>query len=363
MSSRDTSENTSATSSDTSPTTSTPPSLEWMKECRQWNTVAPRGPHGLTLRAINIGIYGDIPDEWEEMTRMPRGAYPVEGVPRIDLYALTKKAELWSEWVPELYEEAVQRRWMAQTDIAWEALPPLPADVALAMCQFCTELSQQAAIEGEVLGQWLHRMSYGYYEVKDFLATQAFDAARHVEAFRQRALVHQGTLGLESPGWVNRRMVEARGGWTEAALFLYIMRGTLTLLLYRYGEAYAHCAADKTLFRLALQDKARHLAYGMTHLQYAIQKKGPGYALGLKRLLIGTEQDLLKEMNDPVLWEALAIIFAGGVRQIDAGMGVVKRLQQDYLEAYIRRLQWVGIDKTMAELAPDIQAYHTAAAS
>ncbi|MCZ6872863.1 MAG: hypothetical protein O7G88_04935, partial [bacterium] len=212
-----------------------PLSLEWMQECLEWGVQAPRGPHGLTMGAINIGIYGDIPDEWEEMTRMPRGAYPVEGVPRIDHYSLNKKAELWSENAPALYEEAVQRRWNAQVDILWDDITPLPRDVELAMCQFCTELSQQAVIETEVLGLWLPRMSYGYYEVKCFLATQAFDAARHFEAFRLRALARDGALGLESLGRFNRRMVEIRGGWTEAALALYIVRGTLTLLLYRYG--------------------------------------------------------------------------------------------------------------------------------
>jgi hypothetical protein len=46
------------------------------------------------MKAINTGTYGEIPEVWDEMTRMPRGAYPVEGVPRIDLYSLNAKAEL-----------------------------------------------------------------------------------------------------------------------------------------------------------------------------------------------------------------------------------------------------------------------------
>ena len=212
-------------------------------------------------------------------------------------------------------------------------------------------------LEGEVIGNWLHRMVYGYYEVKSFLATEAFDASRHYTAFRHRALTNGGVLGLESPGMVHRRVLEVRGGWTETAVLLYIMRGTLTLLLYRYGEAYAHNAAEKHLFRLALQDKARHLAYGMAHLKYAIERKGQGYARGLQYFLVGAEQDLAKEMQDPVLWEALAILCGGGVAHIDAGMAVVQRLQQEYLAQYIRRLQWVGVPKTAETLVPGLQAY------
>jgi hypothetical protein len=206
-------------------------------------------------------------------------------------------------------------------------------------------------------------MSYGYHEVKNFLATELFDSARHVDAFRRRALANGGALGLESLGRVNRRVVEVRGGWTETALLLYIMRGSLTLLLYRYGEAYAPTPVEKTLFRLALQDKARHLAYGMDHLRYAIQHKGAGYALSLKRILIGAEQDLLQEMQDPVLWEALAIICGGGLNRIAAGMAAVKRLQQAYLTAYIGRLRGVGVDKTMDDLAPGLQAFLAPGAS
>lgn len=251
------------------------------------------------MKAINTGTYGEIPEVWDEMTRMPRGAYPVEGVPRIDLYSLNAKAELWADNAADLYEEAVQRRWNPKVDIAWDAIPARPRAVELAMSQLCTELGQQAAIEVEVLGQWLHRMCYGYHEVKNFLATEAFDAARHTEAFRQRARHGAGVLGLESAGALNRRLIEIRGGWTEAALGLYLIRGTLTLLLYRYGEAYAGNAADQKLFRLALQDKARHMAYGMTHLKYAIDHKGSGYALGLKRGLSAVEYDILKELQDP----------------------------------------------------------------
>lgn len=333
------------------------PKLDWMEDCYQWGVKSEVGPHGLTMRAINTGIYGYIPDVWDEMTRMPRGAYPVEGVPRIDLYALNAKAELWADNAPDLYEEAVQRRWAPNVDIPWDTIPEQPRALELAMSQFCTELGQHATIEVEVLGQWLHRMCYGYHEVKNFLATEAYDAARHTEAFRQRATHGRGVMGLESAGVLNRRLIEIRGGWTEAALGLYLIRGTLTLLLYRYGEAYATNAADKKLFRLALQDKARHMAYGMTHLKYAIDHKGHSYGLGLKKSLVGVEYEILKEMQDPVLWEALAILFGGGLEHIEAGMAVVKQVQQEYLGQCLRRLQAVGIDKSASELLPALQVY------
>ena len=168
------------------------------------------------------------------------------------------------------------------------------------MRQLCTELAQQASTETDVVGQWLHRMNYAYHEVKGFLATEIFDTARHYTVFRRRALANGGSLGLESPGQINRRLLESRAGWTETALYLYILRGTLTLLIYRYGEAYARNWTDKLLFRHCMEDKARHMAYGMAHLKYAVEQRGPDYGLGLQRLMGGVERDLASEMGDPV---------------------------------------------------------------
>ena len=194
-----------------------PNQLSWMQDTLEWGIRARPGKHGMTLRNINVGSYGDVPEESRDMSRKPRGAFPVPGVPRTDLYTLNHKVELWADNAADLYEEAIQRRWMAHIDIPWETLEgtlePLPEEVELATRQFCTELAQQASIETDVIGQWLHHMNYAYYEVKTFLATELFDSGRHYAAFRQRALANGGGLGLESPGHINRRLLESRAGW------------------------------------------------------------------------------------------------------------------------------------------------------
>jgi hypothetical protein len=113
-------------------------------------------------------------------------------------------------------------------------------------------------------------MSYGYHEVKLFLASEMYDAARHYEVFRKRALSNGGGLGIELRGDVKRMILESRGGWSETALLLYVLRGIFTLTIYRYGEMFAHNTAEQTIFAGAIQDKARHLSYGFEHLRYAV---------------------------------------------------------------------------------------------
>ena len=331
--------------------------MDWMADSPEWGTKALPGKKGLTLDGIAIGSYGDIPERSEEMTRMPRGAFHVPGVPRLEFYPLSKKVDLWADNAADLYEEAIQRRWMAHVDVPWESLEPLPRELELSMCQFCTELAQQATIETDSIGQWIGRMNYAYYEVKTFLATELYDSARHYDVFRKRALANGGTLGLESPGAINRRIIESRAGWTETAVFLYMLRGSFTLMLYRYGEAYALNPVEKQIFRLCIQDKARHLAYGMAHVRYAISQMGDDYAVGMLRMMSGVERDMATEMKDQVLWEALAIIFGGGLENISAGMEVVKELQERYVNEYIARMQWVGIDKTLENLPQELAAY------
>ena len=94
------------------------------------------------------------------------------------------------------------------------------------MCQLCTELCQQANVESEIVGTWLQHMSYGYHEVKIFLATEVLDAARHFDVFRKRALSNGGGLGLESRGELNRVILQSFGDWSECSLFLHVMRGS-----------------------------------------------------------------------------------------------------------------------------------------
>ena len=345
-----------ASEAEPAPTPSPEERFPWMKDTRQWGVRAPLTQHGLTIESIAIGVYGEIPDESREMTRMPRGSVSTPGMPRLDNYSVNRKDELWSDNAATLYEEAIQRRWNAIQDIDWAGLPEHPEDFELAWCQLCTELGQHATAEIDTIGQWLHRMNYAYIEPKMFLATQEFDSARHFEAMRQRALCNGGALGLESPGMLNRRMVETRAGWPEVAVSMYIARGTLTLLLYRFGAHFASNPVDRKMFSLCLQDKARHMAYGMGMLKLTVAVKGVDFGVSLRRILGSIEKDMAGELRDTVLWEALAIIAGGSVHGMNEGMPAVERLRSDYVRQYAARLRYVGIDKQEPALHPDLAA-------
>src|SRR5581483_3869834 len=122
--------------------------LSWMQVPTEWNTRARPTKHGLTLEAINIGKYGEVPDTWPYQTEMPRGAVPIPGVEGMG-YSIFEKQEVWSDACARLYEEAIQRRWRPATDVPWTSIEPLPDDLERAICQICTHLSEKAQVEAD----------------------------------------------------------------------------------------------------------------------------------------------------------------------------------------------------------------------
>ncbi|MCP5184217.1 MAG: hypothetical protein H6993_09660 [Pseudomonadales bacterium] len=331
------------------------PSFEWMGLSNQWGTRVKPDEHGLRLGALNVGIYGEIPEYWDDQTRRPRGALPRPGVPPLP-YNLRAKHQMWADCAADLYEEGIQRRWISATDVPWETLEPLPDEIERAMCQVCTELMQYANTEIEIITYWQDQMSYGYYEVKQYLASATFDCARHVEALRKRALANGGGLGLESRGAVNRMILESRGGWTESVAYLYLLRGTFTMQLLRTLNAVAHNDAERFIFGRTIQDHARHLTYGYDHLKYAITHQN-GQALIMQTLLTIGEAMMGAELRDKVLRSAMAIIIGGGVeggRQ--EGMHGYLHMVGDYVRDYLDLCDWLGVPRRQ-NLNPMLKRY------
>ena len=332
------------------------PRFDWAGRSNQWGMRIKPGKHGLRLGDLNVGIYGEIPEQWQDQTRNPRGAIPRKGVPPLG-YSIRDKADLWADCAADLYEEAIQRRWAPATDVPWDTVVPLEEALERAVCQVCTELCQYANCDIETISSWQHQMAYGYHEVKQYLATATFDAARHYEGFRKRALVNGGGLGLESPGQVNRMILESRGGWTEAVAYLLLLRGTFTMTMLRYLEKHACNEAEAVLYRYTLQDKARHLTYGLEHLQFAIAHQ-EDMTLIMQQLMFIGDRVFARELKDHVLAEALAIVFAGGLADAaTTGMATYRMMMGDFMKTYLGTCAWLGVKRNPEMMPPRMTQY------
>ena len=322
----------------------------------QWGTRVRPNKHGLRLGDLNVGVYGEIPDRWEDQTRNPRGAIAKKGVPPLG-YAIRDKADLWADCAADLYEEAIQRKWAPATDVPWETIEPLPEPLERAICQVMTELCQYANCDIETISQWQHQMAYGYHEVKQYLATASFDAARMHEAFRKRALSNGGGLGLEGPGEVNRMILESRGGWSEAVTYLLLIRGTFTMTMLRYLERHAHNDAERAIYSTSLELKARHMTYGLDHLRYSIAHDDERRMVMQTLLMIG-DGVLAREFKDHVLPEALAIVFAGGLENAATdGMQTYQAMMRDFMTEYLSLCDWLGIKRDLQMVPPRLTRF------
>lgn len=327
--------------------------LGWLhSSSSEWGVRARPGKVGLTLRDIAIGSYGAVPDVAPRRTMAPRGSDVDPDVPDLG-YTLNTKAEVWADNVMELYEEAVSRQWSATRDIPWRELPELPDDLEHAMCQLCTLLSEVEMVASDFPAKWLWRINHDYVETKMFLCTQCMDEARHTEVFRKRALANGGGLG-KAKAVVERflQLVLDAETYDEGSALMHLLGEGLVLSLFRAGELISPSPVEKKIFRLCMQDEARHVAYGTLHLRYRLERD-PSLAEDYHRYLDRGEDIISMLFTTPEVVEPTMILAAGGVRQAEElGAAATDVLRHRVLDEYFQRCEHAGLDRRSRTILP-----------
>lgn len=325
------------------------PDLRWMDCGTEWGIKATPGKQGLTIDAINIGSYGNVPAHSDARTMRPRGARPYAGAPSLG-YTVLDKTDVWADNLGHLYEEAVQRQWSSATDIPWHTIAPLPDDLERAMCQVCTTLTEIEFVAGDAPGQWLSRISYDYHEAKLFLATQIFDEARHLEVFRKRALVNGGGLLQQGLGKALKRILEARD-YTEMSVIMHVLGEGFVQTLFRFGEYIAQNEAEKKIFRLCMQDESRHVAYGVMHLKYLLQHQ-PERREEIHTYCDEGESVIVAGLTGLPMAEAMSILLGGGKANIELGWQRLQYIRKKQVEEYLHRLAVAGMPERRERVHP-----------
>jgi len=307
----------------------------------EWGTKVKPGKAGLKLGDLNVGSYGVVKDVSDNRSLRARGALMRPGqVTANQGYYIVNKTDLWSDNAAALYEEAIQRRWAPATDIAWTTIRPLPEDIELSICQVCTTLCSISSALGTAVGKHLQDMSYEFHEIKCFLATECYDHARHVDAFRKRALYNGGGL-LVPPSFAYKTMLEERD-WVGATTEIHMVVESFLRTMLEACEFAAPHMAEKTLFGLAAQDLTRHITFGMGHIRYLLSVE-PHRADELTNYLLSGERFILTEYFGDQTWEALAILLGGGLANYERGCSMVESLKRKMVRDYVTRLETIGL--------------------
>ncbi len=287
-----------------------------------------------------------------------RGATVEAGAPEFD-FALSAKEEVWADDAPRLYAQAAAAQWDPATAIDWDAPFDLPPEVEDAVVQIMTYLIENENAALVVPARFLGQVHPHFREVVQVLAVQVADEARHVEVFTRRATLRGRRLGLSTAsGQASLKTLLDERDFAVASFLLSVLGEGTFLNLLGFLQACGPDPVTRQVARLAAQDEARHVAFGMAHLQAHLQ-----HDPGLRRRLaaaIGRRHDSLRQtagLNEEV-FDALVLLAAGewAPKAIAEGHARVQALEADMAAGRARRLVRLGFDEREAE---QLSALHT----
>ena len=287
-----------------------------------------------------------------------RGAVVEAGTPDFDFH-LVDKIEVWSDDAARIYAQAVAAQWDPETAIPWGAKFTLPDDVETAVVQIMTFLIENETAALIIPSRFIAQLHPHFREVMQVLAVQAADEARHIDVFTRRARLKRDELGLSTiGGQASLKTLVDEPEFAIASFLLSVLgEGTFLSLLW-FIEQYAPDPITASVARLAAQDEARHVAFGLAHLgQHLSTDAGlrPRLADAIRR-----RHETLRHtagLNAEV-FDALLIMAAGSWQHADLREGYrrVLQLTHDMDEGRRKRLTRLGFSETEAK---ELSGLHT----
>jgi hypothetical protein len=141
--------------------------------------------------------------------------------------------------------------------------------IEAAVVQVMTYLveNEQAALV--VPARVLARVHPHLREVQHLLAVQAADEARHVEVFTRRALLHGAEMGTSSAGGRDSLgTLLTEPDFSPATFLLSVLGEGSFQALLGFLDQHAPDPITRQVTQLARVDEARHVAFGVAHLQH-----------------------------------------------------------------------------------------------
>lgn len=285
-----------------------------------------------------------------------RGAIVEAGSPAID-FRFAEKSEIWADSAADLYRQALAGQWDPATAIAWDAHDDLPDEVEDAVVQVMTYLIENENAALLVPARHLGQVHPHFREVMQLLAIQCADEARHVEVFTRRATLRRTNPSLSGAGGQAslKTLFEANDFSSSAFLLSVLGEGSFINLL-NFLQEYGPDATTRQIAKLVARDEARHVAFGMAHLEYRLSQD-PGYHASLRAAIEQRYDELSSSagLNEEV-FDALILLAAGSTEAaaIKAGFARVQKLKQDMATGRKARLTKLGFASAEAERLADL---------
>ena len=287
-----------------------------------------------------------------------RGSMVEAGAPAHH-FPLDSRQEAWVSDAPRLYAQGLAAQWNPATEVPWDAEFDLAPEVEDAVVQIMTYLVENETAALVVPARFAAQVHPHYREVMQLLALQAADEARHIEVFTRRALLKRENPGLSTVGGQAslKTLVDERD-FGEATLLLSVLGEGSFLSLLHFLHEHGTDPVTREICRLAAQDEARHVAFGLSHLAEQV-----GHEEGLLDRLeqaIRRRHDVLAAtagLNEEV-FDALVLVAAGGWQPeaLRAGWRRVQELEAAMHAGRRTRLLRLGFPPGLSE---ELASLHT----
>jgi hypothetical protein len=287
-----------------------------------------------------------------------RSATVEDGMPAFS-FPLADKDTVWTDDAARIYAQAAAAQWDPATAIDWDAPFSLPDEVEDAVVQVMTYLIENETAALLVPAAFLSRLHPHFREVAQVLAIQAADEARHIEVFTRRAALRRDRLGLSTVGGqASLKTLLEEPDFALASFLLSVLGEGSFLSLLWFLQEHAPDPITRSVARLAAQDEARHVAFGMAHLRRHAQRD-PALRSRLDAA-VQRRHDALAHtagLNEEV-FDALVLLAAGSWQPdaIAAGFSRVVALKQDMDAGRRLRLLRLGFSE---EDAARLSSLHT----
>lgn len=283
-----------------------------------------------------------------------RGASVEAGSPAYTFRHNTKR-DLWADNVTELYAQAVAAQWNPDEAIDWRVQFDNPPPVELAVVQIMTYMIENENAALVIPARFLGQIHPHYRELQAALAMQIADEARHVEVFtrRVRCKGHEPLLSTAG-GQASLKSLVDEPDFSVASFLLSVLgEGTFVTLLH-FLQVHGPDPLTRQIARLTGRDEARHVALGMSHLLYRLERE-PDLRIRLARAVEHRHETLAATagLNEEV-FDALILIAAGELTPtgVARGYAQVQQLMSDMADGRYARLVRLGFDRSQArELA------------
>lgn len=276
-----------------------------------------------------------------------RGATVDASTPPIE-FALRRRDELWAATAGELYRQAAAAQWDPAAAIDWDAPFELAVETEAAVVQVMTYLIENENAALVVPARHLGQLHPHYREVQQFLALQCADEARHVEVFTRRATLRGHAPALSTAGGQASLKTLLDAPDFSSAVFLLSVLGEGSFVnLLNFLHEHAPDPVTREITRLAARDEARHVAFGMAHLEHRLACE-PDYRARLHNA-VELRYDTLAGtagLNEEV-YDALVLLAAGALAPaaVRRGHAAVQALVQQMAAGRRARLARLGFGR------------------